>query len=62
MVTLKDNIVRSVGYTKIACVKFDGEETIKRLFPNAQKPALTEDLKKWIESCEISSEMMKKSK
>lgn len=62
MVTLKDGIVRSVGYTKVACVKFDGEETIKRLFPDVKKPEITEDLKKWIESCDISSEMMKKSK
>jgi len=62
LVTLKDGIVRSVGYTKIACVKFDGEETIKKLFPDLTKPAMPEDLKKWAESCEISSEMMKKSK
>jgi len=62
LVTLKDGIVRSVGYTKIACVKFDGEEEIKKLCPDAKKPTIPEDLQKWIESCEISSEMMKKSK
>ncbi|ODM96345.1 Protein THEM6 [Orchesella cincta] len=62
LVTLKDGIVRSVGYTKIACVKFDGAEIIKKLFPDVTKPEMPEDLKKWAESCEISSEMMKKSK
>jgi len=62
LVTLKDGIVRSVGYTKIACVKFDGEETIKKLFPDAKKPEMPADLKKWVESTDISSEMMKKSK
>jgi len=62
LVTLKDGIVRSVGYTKLACVKFDGEEIIKKLHPDITKPDMPEDLKKWAESCEISSEMMKKSK
>jgi acyl-CoA thioesterase FadM len=62
LVTLKDGIVRSVGYTKIACVKFDAEELAKKLHPEVKKPEMPEDLKKWIESCDISSEMMKKSK
>jgi acyl-CoA thioesterase FadM len=62
IVTLHDGIVRSVGYTKIACVKFNGEELINKLFPGVQKPEIPEDLKKWNEACEISSEMMKKTK
>jgi len=62
LVTLKDGIVRSVGYTKIACVKFDAEDMAKKLTPDVKKPEMPEDLRKWIESCDISSEMMKKSK
>lgn len=54
--------MRSVGYTKLACVKFDGDEIAKQLTPGVEKPEMPEDLKKWIESCDISSEMMKKSK
>jgi hypothetical protein len=60
LITLKDDIVRAAGYAKIACVKFDGEETIKKLFPNATKPEIPADLKKWNEACELSSELMKK--
>jgi len=62
VVTLSDNIVRSVGYTKIACVKCDAEQIIAKLFPDTKKPEMPEDLKKWNEACEISSEKMKKDK
>lgn len=62
LVTLKDNIVRGAGYAKIACVKFDGEESIKKLFPTAAKPDMPADLKKWNEACDLSSELMKKAK
>ncbi len=62
LITLKDNITRGVGYAKIACIKFDGEESIKKLFPTAVKPQIPEDLKKWNDACDLSSELMKKSK
>jgi len=61
LITLKDDITRAAGYAKIACVKFDGEETIKKLFPGVSKPSeMPVDLKKWNEACDLSSELMKK--
>jgi len=59
IITLADGIVRSVTYTKLAMVKLDLESLIKELFPNVKKPEMPEDLKKWIEFNELSSEKMK---
>jgi acyl-CoA thioesterase FadM len=59
IVTLRDGIVRSIAYTKLAMVKCDVDAIIKELFPNVKKPEIPEDLKKWIEFNELSSEKMK---
>jgi len=59
IITLKDGIVRSIAYTKLAVVKRDLDEVIKELFPDVKKPDQPEDLKKWIEFNELSSEKMK---
>ncbi|XP_021949769.1 protein THEM6 [Folsomia candida] len=62
LITLKDNVVRAAGYAKIACVKFDGDETMKKLFPKSIKPEIPADLKIWNDACSLSAELMKKSK
>ena len=60
IVTLKDGVARSVGYTKIGLVKFDLDALLKKHHPSVQKPECPEDLKKWIDHNEISSEKMKR--
>jgi hypothetical protein len=60
VITLSDRIVRTVGFTKLAMVKVNFEELVQKLFPGTKKPEMTEDLKKWIESNDLSSERMKK--
>ena len=62
LVTLNDNIAKAAGYVRIGCVKFDGNDTIKKLFPSAVKPEMPPDLKIWSEACDVSSDMMKKEK
>jgi len=61
IVTL-DGVARSIGYTKVAIVKVDLEEIVKKLFPAVVKPSVPEDLQKWIDSNELSSNAMKKAK
>lgn len=63
IVTLKDSVVRSIGYTKVGMVKVNFEEIVTKLFPIVKKPStIPQDLQKWIEANEISSENMKKTK
>jgi len=59
IVTLSDNIVRSVGFTKLAIVKVNFEELVKEMFLGAKKPEMSEELKTWIQANDLSSEKMK---
>jgi len=61
IVTVKDGVPRSIGYTKVAIVKADFEAIVKKLFPTVVKPSVPQDLQKWIDSNEISSNNMKKA-
>jgi len=59
IVSLSDGVVRGVGYTKIAFVKVDFEDILKKVHPEVQKPEAPADLKRWIEFNEMHSEKMK---
>lgn len=56
---MSDNIVRSVGFTKLAIVKINFEELVQKMFPNDKKPEIGPDLKTWILANDLSSEKMK---
>jgi len=61
IITLADGIVRTLGMVRLAVPNINVEESIAELFPDAKKPELTEEFKKWIEINEISSQNMKKT-
>lgn len=60
IITLADNIVRTVGFVKLAITNINLEELAVQLFPDIQKPEMKDELKKWIEFNELSSQNMKK--
>jgi hypothetical protein len=60
VITLSDNIVRTVGMVKLAIPNVDLEKLAVALFPEIKKPEMPEQLVKWIESNAISSQSMKK--
>lgn len=58
IITIADDIVRSVGYSKIA-TNFNVEQFVLEKFPDISRPEMPEDMQKWLECNELSSKKMK---
>jgi len=59
IVTLSDDIVRSVAFTKLAILKVNYEELVETKFPGTIKPQISEELSTWIRANDLSSAKMK---
>lgn len=59
IITLADNIIRSVGYSKIA-TNFNVEKHVKEAYPELTRPEIPDDMQKWMEFNKMSSDKMKK--
>ena len=59
IITLSDNITCTTGFVKFAIAKLNVEELVQKLHPGTVKPEIPEDLRVWIESLEVSRELMK---
>jgi len=58
-ITLRDGIVRTIGYSKIT-TSFKIDWFVKKYFPDASRPlSPPSDMEKWLEYLSLSSEMMK---
>jgi hypothetical protein len=57
-ITLSDGVIRSVGYSKIAA-NFNVDEFVAKHYPEQKKPDIPDDMRKWLEFNQLSSQKMK---
>jgi len=62
VITLRDDIIRAVIYARASCLKVNVHEIVEKISPGTGMPdkdSIAPDYKKWMETLELSSQLMK---
>lgn len=62
MITLKDNIIRAITFARASCLKVNVHELAEIISPGVVRPDIQTvplDYRKWMETLELSSQLMK---